>query len=83
MAAVITGLGLPSFVFLIGDLIDSFGPYVSPEDSLKKIKDLALIFTYVALGIWFFATCYYGFLILYSERVALRTRLTYLKRVLE
>jgi hypothetical protein len=33
-AALITGFGMPSFVFLIGDIIDSFKPDTKVEDTI-------------------------------------------------
>jgi hypothetical protein len=33
-SAIICGLGLPSFVFLFGNIADSFGPYEPPEETL-------------------------------------------------
>ena len=42
--AIFTGLGLPSFVFLIGDVINAFNHNESKEDALNKIKTISIIF---------------------------------------
>jgi hypothetical protein len=75
VSAVLCGLGLPSFVFLIGDIIDAFNPNSSPEETLDTIKRLSMLFVYIGFGIWFFSYSYYAFLIIFSERVARKTRL--------
>jgi hypothetical protein len=43
VAAFITGLGLPSFAFLIGDIVNSFNPNNPASDTLDKIKLISLI----------------------------------------
>ena len=75
ISAILCGLGVPSFVFLIGDIIDAFNPNSSPEETLDTIKKLSMIFVYIGIGIWFFSYTYYGFLVIFSERVARKTRL--------
>ena len=52
-SSCLTGLGMPSFVFLIGDVIDSFNPYTTTRDQmLKTIGKLSLILTCVGIAIW-------------------------------
>ena len=38
--AAITGLGMPSFAFLFGDIMNAFGTQL---DTLNKIKKIAII----------------------------------------
>jgi len=84
ISAFITGLGMPSFVFLIGDAIDTFNPREStPQDMLDEIKMLALIFTLIGVGVWVFAYSYYTLLLIFAERVTKRTRVEYLKSILK
>jgi hypothetical protein len=45
--ACLTGLGLPSFVFLIGDVINAFNPNSSNADALAEIKTISLIFLFI------------------------------------
>jgi hypothetical protein len=47
--ACITGLGLPSFVFLVGDVINSFDPSVSRAEALKTM--LKILYIFIGIGI--------------------------------
>lgn len=82
IAACITGTGMPSFVFLIGNVIDSFKPTTSLDDTIKTISTMSLIFTLVGFAVWFFSYILYSFLLLFSERVIKRTRTKYLEAIL-
>ena len=83
IAASITGLGLPSFVFLMGNIVDSFNPLTSsPDKMLHMISRIAYIFASVGAGIWFFAYIYFSFLLMASEKIASRTRVIYLEAIL-
>ena len=77
-AACVTGCGMPSFVFLIGNIIDSFKPTTKVEDTLDTISTMSLIFTCVGFAVWFFSYIMYSFLLLFSERVIRKTRTRYL-----
>jgi len=83
LAACVTGTGLPSFAFLIGDIIDSFGPATNVDDTVKTVSQMALIFTLVGLAVLFFSYIMYSFLLLFSERVIKRTRTKYLEAILK
>ena len=65
--AIITGLGLPSFVFLFGDIINSFGP--NSHDVVASITPLSIDMTVIGLAIWVTTYIYYTFLVIMSERV--------------
>lgn len=83
-AACVTGLGLPSFVFLIGDVINSFNSNTTtPPQMLDKISRLSLIFTCVGVGIYIFSYLYYAFLLMSSERITKRTRTAYIEAILK
>lgn len=80
--ACFTGCGMPSFVFLIGNVIDSFKPDTSVDDTIKTINTISLIFTCVGIAIWITSFVMYSFLLLFSERVIKRTRTKYLESIL-
>lgn len=80
--ACVTGCGMPSFVFLIGNVIDSFKPDTSVDETIKTINTISLIFTLVGIAIWCFSFVMYSFLLLFSERVAKKTRTKYLESIL-
>lgn len=82
MSACITGCGMPSFVFLIGDVIDSFSPSTKPEDTVKTINKMSLIFTLVGFAVWLFSYFLYSLLLLFSERVVKKIRVKYLESIL-
>jgi hypothetical protein len=63
-AAAITGAGLPSFVFLMGEIIDSFNG--SEDEMLDAIKKMCVIMVIIGVVIWFFSLIYYTFLLLFS-----------------
>jgi ATP-binding cassette subfamily B (MDR/TAP) protein 1 len=80
--AAITGTGMPSFVFLIGDVIDSFKPTNTVESTLRTISKMSLIFTLVGVAIWITSLIMYSLLLLFSERVVKKTRTKYLEAIL-
>lgn len=82
ISSMIAGLGMPSFVFLIGDVIDSFNMTTDPEDMIDTISLMSLIFSLVGVAVWI--TCYisYAFLLMFSERVAKKTRIKYLEAII-
>ena len=77
-SACITGTGMPSFVFLIGNVIDSFKPTSTPADTIGVINQMSLIFTCVGIAIWFSSYVMYSLLLMFSERVIRKTRTAYL-----
>ena len=75
--AIITGLGLPSFVFLFGNVIDSFG-----GNAFDAIKKICVQFTVIGACIWVTSYLNFTFLVIMSERVGKKTRVAYLKAIL-
>jgi ATP-binding cassette subfamily B (MDR/TAP) protein 1 len=83
-AASLTGLGLPSFVFLIGDVINSFDAVnTTPESMLDKIKILAIAFSCVGLFIYIVSYIYFALLLMSSERIIKKTRTAYVEAILK
>lgn len=79
VSSCVTGLGMPSMVFLIGEIIDSFDPYrTTPEDMIKTIEKISLIFFLIGVGIWIISYISYASFLQFSERVARKTRTRYL-----
>ena len=73
---------MPSFVFLFGNIIDSFNDYSNPNAASDAIKKVALIQTLIGIVIWITAYVYFTCSIMLSESVALKTKVAYLKAVL-
>lgn len=79
ISAIIAGCGMPSFVFLIGDVIDSFDPSkASPQKMIDTISFMSFLFTMVGIGVWITSYIDYAFLLMFSERVAKKIRIAYL-----
>jgi predicted RND superfamily exporter protein len=82
ISAVLSGLGLPSFVFLFGDIADSFAKGNDTKDILERISSISKILTFIGLGVWFGSYLFFSFLTIASERIGLKTKTTYLKSIL-
>lgn len=79
ISAIIAGCGMPSFVFLIGDVIDSFDVTKNTkEQMLDTISFMSFLFTMVGIGVWITSYIDYAFLLMFSERVAKKIRVAYL-----
>lgn len=79
ISASITGLGLPSFAFLFGDILNAFGP---GEDPLDKISTIALIMSCIGVGIGIMSYLYYSLLLISSEKIVRKTRTAYIEAIL-
>ncbi len=80
ITAIATGAGLPSFVFIFGDIVNTFGP--SQKDIVSQMGPISLTMIYIGLAIWATTYLYFTFLVIMSERVGKKTRVAYLKAVL-
>ena len=78
--AILTGLGLPSFVFLFGDVVDSFG---GNFDIVALIRPIAIELTIIGVVIWITSYFYFALLVIMSERVGKMTRVAYLRAILQ
>ena len=50
--SALTGIGMPIWAVLMGDLFDGFGPTQDPDEAFETIKELCLIITLVGVAIW-------------------------------
>jgi ABC transporter transmembrane region len=80
LTAIITGLGLPSFVFLFGDIVNSFGP--NTTDVVGAIRPISIDMTIIGCAIWITTYIYYTMLVTVSERLGKKTRVAYLRAIL-
>mmetsp|Transcript_43674 Transcript_43674/g.42190 ORF Transcript_43674/g.42190 Transcript_43674/m.42190 type:complete len:172 (-) Transcript_43674:1-516(-) len=83
IAACLAGFGMPAFVLFMGDILDAYNPFVSPEEMLDLIEETCLIMVIVGAGIFLFTYVYYACLLVFSERIANKTRIRYLQAILE
>ena len=77
--AIVTGLGMPSFVFLFGDLVDKVG---SNGNIVDAVRPIAIELTLIGVFIWITSYLYFAFLVMMSERLGRKTRVAYLKAIL-
>lgn len=82
IASAACGLGLPSFVFLFGDIADSFEGGMDPEEILTRITRVSKILTIIGLGVWLGSYLFFAFLTIASERIGLKTKVEYLRSIL-
>lgn len=75
-------MGLPSFVFLFGDITDSFEGGMNPDAILDAIKRVSLILSIIGLVILFGSYMFFLFLAISSERIGAKTKVAYLKSIL-
>jgi hypothetical protein len=69
LSACLCGLGLPSFVFLFGDICDAFEPRNPPEETLSAISKIAKTLSLIGVLVWLFSYLFFTFLIMASERI--------------
>lgn len=79
--AIVTGIGMPAFTFLFGDIVLNFtDPNVSIVDAINPLCIKLLIIG----GVMFLASYfYYVFLVIMAERIAKKTRVAYLRSILK
>ena len=81
---MISGFGLPSFVFLIGDIVDSFDlTSYTPKDVLDSIGKVSWIMTVIGLGVWLVTFIWFTLLLITSERIIQKTKAAYFKSILD
>ncbi len=78
--AILTGIGLPSFTYLFGSIINDF---TNPNESIVElINPMALQLTIIG-GIMFMTSyLYFVFLVIMAERIGKKTRVAYLRSIL-
>jgi ABC transporter transmembrane region len=78
--SIASGLGLPSFAYLLGDVMINFtDPNVDLVVGIRPV-----IFRFIGVGCAMFVTgyFYYIFLAIMAERIGKKTRVAYLKAIL-
>ena len=74
IAACLTGFILPCFIWLIGDVFDSFAPGVDPKETRDKIREIFYIMCGLCVGIVITSTLYYATLSAAATNIAARIR---------
>ena len=80
--ACLTGAILPTFIWMLGDIFDSYDPNIEPEETRDRIRETC----YKMLGLCFMicscATIYYYLLSGASHMITTRIKILYLEAVL-
>ena len=78
--ALVSGLGLPSFVFIFGDVVDAFQP---GQDIVGKIRVTSIELVGVGVFVWVMSFGYFTMLTAMADRVGKKTKIAYLKSILQ
>jgi len=82
ISAFLSGAVLPSFTFVMGDMVDSLDPREGPEETLKSIKKLSLTLTLLGILVWVTCNLFFSLLIVISIRVTRKIKVAYLRSIL-
>lgn len=82
IASVLMGIALPAFALLFGGVIDEVGPGSTIKQVGDGIKDVSLIFFYVAAALFIFGFLNFGLWMMVAERIGMHFREKYLEAVL-
>jgi ATP-binding cassette subfamily B (MDR/TAP) protein 1 len=82
IASALCGTGLPSFVFLFGDITDTFEGGMDPAEILKAITRVSMILSIIGGVILLGSYLFYLFMTIASERIGAKTRVAYLRSIL-
>lgn len=82
ISASLCGFGLPSFVFLFGDIADSFLD-LDPTKILSAITFTSRTLALIGLAVGACSYMFFTFFIIASERIGMKTRVAYLESILK
>ncbi|CDW86105.1 abc transporter [Stylonychia lemnae] len=83
LAAVATGILLPCFALIIGDLGEAFLPSNEPDYKRRLLKEISGQMALLAVGTWIAGYIYYAFWQHIAENISYDLRLRYLKALLQ
>jgi hypothetical protein len=78
--AALTGIGMPVWAVLIGDLFDAFGP-IDPVEGFEQIKFFSLVIFLVGVAMWICCFVYWSCLLIFAERIARGIKIKYLEAI--
>lgn len=80
--ACLTGATLPTFIWLVGDVFDSFKPDIDPEETRDQIRFTFYIMCGLCTSIFITATLQSTLLAMASSRITARIKAKYLESIL-
>ena len=66
----------------MGDVFDSMGKETNIDETIEQVKRITIIVTLIGACIFITSYLFYGLLLAFSEKIARKTKTTYLKAVL-
>ena len=81
--AFFTGIGLPLFAQFMSKIFNSFGPNISPKETLNQVRTMFFVMLGVGCGIGVFCTVYWMILLRFSNTISRRTKESYLEAILK
>ncbi|CDW73063.1 abc transporter [Stylonychia lemnae] len=82
ISAVLTGILLPMFSFLLGDLADTFDPRNPRDLQEKALKSVSLQIGLLGFAVWLFGYIFFGFWQHAAENIVFKLRSQYLNCLL-
>ena len=79
VCAAATGAGMPSMVFLMGDIVNSF----QATSILDAVKTTIITLAIIGCVVWVITYVYFVSLVVMAERVGKKTRVHYLHAILK
>ena len=80
--AALSGAVLPTFIYMLGDVFDSFGPDQDPQETLDLVRRITMIMGILALVLLVTGFLQYSLTIEAASRITARIRVEYLKAIL-
>jgi len=81
--AFLTGIGLPLFAQFLQKIFNSFGPEVTPKETLRRVQTMFFVMIGVGVGIGLFGFVYWFILLRFSNKISRRTKENYLAAILK
>ena len=82
MSAVATGIILPCFSLLIGDLAEAFDPRNSADHKREEITRISGLMAVLAFATWITGYIYFAFWQVIAENISYDLRMRYLKSII-
>ena len=82
-AALLTGLGLPMFILFISRIFNSFGPDVTPEETLKTVTVMYGIMVGLGAFTGLMGFTYWYISLKFADMIARRTKENFLEAALQ
>mmetsp|Transcript_9452 Transcript_9452/g.8989 ORF Transcript_9452/g.8989 Transcript_9452/m.8989 type:complete len:86 (-) Transcript_9452:34-291(-) len=76
--SIATGILMPAFVLVFGNLINDFG-----DAAIDAINKSCLYMVLLGAGIWVATYCYYVCFVILAERIGRKTKVAYLRSLLQ